>query len=63
MTDDGTPTTPAAGNGSQTGNGLRGMLERAGALGGTLTAEPLDRGGFHVVALLPTGDQTGHFGA
>jgi signal transduction histidine kinase len=40
--------------GSSGGNGLAGMLERATALGGTLTAGPRHGGGFRVEALLPT---------
>ncbi|HJQ46025.1 MAG TPA: sensor histidine kinase [Amycolatopsis sp.] len=39
------------------GNGLRGMGERASALGGELTAEPVD-GGFEVRAELPVEDHT-----
>jgi signal transduction histidine kinase len=35
------------------GNGLRGMRERAAALGGTLDAEPVDDGGWRVRARLP----------
>ncbi|HWE89682.1 MAG TPA: sensor histidine kinase [Pseudonocardiaceae bacterium] len=38
------------------GNGLRGMTERASALGGTLTAAPADGGGFEVHATLPLAD-------
>jgi signal transduction histidine kinase len=38
------------------GNGLRGMRERAAALGGTLDAAPLEAGGWCVVARLPTGE-------
>ncbi|GGR58346.1 sensor histidine kinase [Streptomyces roseolus] len=36
------------------GTGIRGMAERARALGGTLTAGPADGGGFVVEARLPT---------
>jgi signal transduction histidine kinase len=39
----------------QGGAGIRGMTERAAALGGTLTAAPAAGGGFTVTALLPTG--------
>jgi signal transduction histidine kinase len=35
-------------------SGLAGMGERAGALGGTLTAGPRPEGGFRVLARLPT---------
>ncbi len=35
------------------GHGLMGMRERASLFGGTLTAEPRERGGFAVVALFP----------
>lgn len=35
------------------GLGIRGMRERATALGGTLTAEPTEAGGFAVVAVVP----------
>jgi signal transduction histidine kinase len=35
------------------GNGIRGMQERATALGGTLTAGPRQEGGFRVAARLP----------
>ena len=36
-----------------TGNGLRGMRERAAAAGGELEAGPRPDGGFHVTAKLP----------
>ncbi|WP_344084546.1 sensor histidine kinase [Luedemannella helvata] len=36
------------------GNGLPGMRARATALGGTLTADPTEGGGFAVTAVLPT---------
>jgi signal transduction histidine kinase len=39
----------------QGGAGIRGMSERAAALGGTLTAAPAAGGGFTVTALLPAG--------
>jgi len=39
----------------QGGAGIRGMTERAAAIGGTLTAAPAAGGGFTVTALLPTG--------
>jgi signal transduction histidine kinase len=37
------------------GNGMRGMRERAAALGGTLDAAPVDDGGWRVCARLPVG--------
>jgi signal transduction histidine kinase len=47
----------AAGNGaggeSGTGNGIRGMRERAAAIGGELVAGPCPGGGFEVTATLP----------
>ena len=53
----GAPGVPAP------GNGLRGMRERAAALGGTLDAGPVDGGGWRVQAWLPvtppTADGTG----
>ena len=39
------------------GNGLRGMRERAEALGGTLTAGAAAGGGFQVRAVLPVGEE------
>jgi signal transduction histidine kinase len=58
VTDDG--RAPAAVNGSASGgsgagsgNGVRGMRERASALGGTLEAAPMDSGGWRVRAMLP----------
>ena len=47
------------GNGStepKTGNGLRGMRERAEALGGTLDAGTRPEGGFEVRAVIPVGE-------
>ncbi len=44
----GRPSAPDAG-----GHGLDGMRERAGMLGGTITAGPLAGGGFAVAAVLP----------
>ena len=41
------------GAGAGSGNGLRGMRERASALGGTLQAGPKPEGGFRVTASLP----------
>jgi signal transduction histidine kinase len=46
---DGGPGSPAAGWGS----GIRGMRDRASALGGRLTAGPMPGGGFRVCAVLP----------
>jgi signal transduction histidine kinase len=40
--------------GLQEGSGLRGMRERATALGGTLTVEAAPAGGLRITALLPT---------
>lgn len=53
ITDDGRPTT---GDGRPSGSGLRGMAERARALGGSVTAGPLEPGGFQVHARLPLSD-------
>jgi signal transduction histidine kinase len=53
--DDGRGEEPAAPPG--TGQGVRGMRERAQAAGGTLEAGPLAGGGWRVVATLPTGSQ------
>lgn len=47
VTDDG------VGGAAVPGNGIAGMRERATALGGTVTAEPLPDSGFRVVAHLP----------
>jgi signal transduction histidine kinase len=52
VVDDGAGT-PLNGNGAVAGNGLRGMRERAAALGGTLEAEPGRAGGWRVCARLP----------
>ncbi|HEV2780603.1 MAG TPA: sensor histidine kinase [Actinophytocola sp.] len=52
VSDDGSGSVdPDPGSGS--GNGLRGMRERAAALGGTLTAGARPEGGFEVRAVLP----------
>jgi len=52
--DDGTERPgPSRGGGSAGGRGIRGMTERATALGGELTAGPRPAGGFAVRARLP----------
>jgi len=48
VTDDGNAVAPTGG-----GHGLRGMRERAAALGGDVTAGPAERGGWQVHARLP----------
>jgi signal transduction histidine kinase len=48
VTNDGTVAAPTQG-----GHGLRGMRERAAALGGDVTAGPAERGGWQVHARLP----------
>jgi signal transduction histidine kinase len=48
VTNDGNVAAPTQG-----GHGLRGMRERAAALGGDVTAGPAERGGWHVHARLP----------
>jgi len=63
VADDGTSAAPALDKGNpdtapsklpnRTGNGLRGMAERARALGGSLDAGPRPDGGFRVLARLP----------
>jgi signal transduction histidine kinase len=52
VTDDGVGAAAATG-----GHGLRGMTERAAALGGDVSAGPAERGGWHVHARLPLGGQ------
>jgi signal transduction histidine kinase len=51
VTDDGTAV--AFGAPARGGHGLRGMTERAAALGGEVSAGPAERGGWHVHARLP----------
>jgi signal transduction histidine kinase len=51
ITDNGRGGTPKPGGAD--GNGLRGMAERAQALGGSATAGPADGGGFVVRARVP----------
>jgi signal transduction histidine kinase len=53
ITDNGTGSHPRAETG---GRGLLGMHERAELLGGSLTAGPIEGGGFSVVARIPQGD-------
>jgi len=50
----GDPSAAASKRANSTGNGLRGMTERARALGGSLDAGPRPGGGFRVLARLPT---------
>jgi signal transduction histidine kinase len=50
--DDGA-VAPGRANGAADGNGVRGMRERATALGGTLEAAPVNTGGWRVRATLP----------
>jgi signal transduction histidine kinase len=52
ITDNGTGTSPRQDSG---GRGLLGMHERAELLGGSLTAGPLESGGFRVSARIPQG--------
>jgi signal transduction histidine kinase len=52
VTDDGAAPAPAI-TGETLGNGVRGMRERAAALGGTLDAGPDAGGGWRVHAWLP----------
>jgi signal transduction histidine kinase len=54
VTDDGVGERSAAAA-PGTGNGVRGMQERASALGGDLVAGPREGGGWRVLATLPTG--------
>jgi signal transduction histidine kinase len=57
--DDGTGRrTPVNGTAPGTGNGLRGMRERALAVGGTLDAGARPHGGWRVAASLPVGTPT-----
>jgi signal transduction histidine kinase len=49
--------TPGGGaTAEEGGSGIPGMRARAEALGGTLSAGPLEGGGFMVSAVLPAGD-------
>jgi signal transduction histidine kinase len=52
------PGTPDGDSTPGAGDGIRGMRERAEALGGELTAGPTPDGGFRVHARLPVGDQS-----
>lgn len=51
--DDGGRAGPVTASAPAEGNGISGMRERATALGGGLTAQPLPEGGFRVRARLP----------
>jgi signal transduction histidine kinase len=53
VVDDGSARAAGAGNRTRAGNGVRGMVERATALGGTLEAAPAGAGGWRVHARLP----------
>jgi len=57
VVDDGAGAVANGAGGS--GSGVRGMRERAAALGGTLDAGPGDRGGWRVAATLPARAGTG----
>ena len=58
VVDDGAAAaTPA--NGAASGNGVRGMRERAAAIGGTLEAAAVDGGGWRVQARLPVQSPAG----
>lgn len=50
---------PAPNQHAGSGNGLRGMRERAAAVGGSLEAGPRDGGGWRVAAALPVGVAVG----
>jgi signal transduction histidine kinase len=52
--DEGTASLGAA---PTAGSGIRGMRERAAAVGGSLIAQPRMGGGFEVIARLPYGDE------
>ena len=54
VTDDGTMAAVTA-DGARASNGIRGMRERAAALGGSLDAAPIDTRGWRVRATLPVG--------
>jgi signal transduction histidine kinase len=53
VADDGTGTAAGDGDEMGTGHGLAGMVERAAAVGGEVTAGPRGEGGFEVSARLP----------
>jgi signal transduction histidine kinase len=59
--DDGTGAATAAadGDGTGSGHGLTGMVERAAAVGGEVTAGPRGEGGFEVSARLPLAGDAG----
>lgn len=56
VADDGRGSVP--GGPGADGNGLRGIAERVGALGGSLDAGPCAGGGFAIRALLPVAATT-----
>jgi len=56
VTDDGAAAPTSASE--PDGHGIQGMLERAGALGGVLTADPLPGRGWRVQAELPLGHRS-----
>jgi signal transduction histidine kinase len=58
VVDDGAASSTTAN--AVTGNGVRGMRERAAALGGTLEAAPVESGGWRVRARLPVGVDSGN---
>lgn len=58
ITDDGGTPAETRLSASGSGNGLRGMRERAAAIGGSLTAGSRTGGGWQVVALLPTSEKS-----
>jgi signal transduction histidine kinase len=53
IADDG-PAAASGGGPAPVGNGVRGMRERAAALGGRLQTGPAEGGGWRVQAWLPT---------
>ena len=59
VTDDGTGTPAADGDGVGSGHGLTGMAERAAAVGGEVHAGPRGEGGFEVSARLPLAGDAG----
>lgn len=53
--DDGRGPATASTTARPAGSGLPGMVDRVGALGGSLTSGPAEGGGYEVAAYLPTG--------